>query len=367
MFLSEPNYLILFNLAVGFVLGIVFYRADYCMAGMFRDIFLFRDYSLLRSLLLLVVTAMLLFYITILAGFIHLYPPPTFGYATIPTVIGGVLFGLGMVLASGCIVGTLYKMAKGNLTNLIAFIGIISGSLIYAESHPFWESLRTNTVLIKHILLLSMRPKTDLIILIIIFTTSVVLFLKWKKEGKWNIEAYATGYLKPWKAALIIAMLNSLAYIFSGWPMGISTAYAKIGAYIESFFFPNHVKGLSYFKDASISFNISGVTIAGGAAPRADIITFTEMALMVGIVTGSFVTSIFLKEFKIYGLPPKKQVVSAFLGGVLLAYGARIAGGCNLKFVVGALPLLSIQGIVFVIGMVIGSYLGAKIIKKLFL
>ncbi|MFN3740832.1 MAG: YeeE/YedE family protein, partial [Thermodesulfovibrionales bacterium] len=63
MLLHEPFYLFSFNLIMGIILGSIFYRADYCMAGIFRDVFLFRDYSLLRSLLLLVVTAMFLFYL----------------------------------------------------------------------------------------------------------------------------------------------------------------------------------------------------------------------------------------------------------------------------------------------------------------
>lgn len=235
MFLNEPYYLFFFNLAVGIILGSVFYRADYCMAGMFRDMFLFKDYSLLRSLLLLVVTAMSLFYLAGLSGFIHLYPPPTYGYASAATVIGGIVFGIGMVMASGCVVGTLYKMAKGNLTNLIAFIGIIAGSLTYAESHPFWESLRTDTVFIKKMFLWDMAFENDVIILMIILSAALMLFLKWKREGKWKLEAYATGYLQPWKAALIIAVLSTSTYIFSGWPMGITTAYAKIGVYILNF------------------------------------------------------------------------------------------------------------------------------------
>lgn len=362
MFLNEPYYLFFFNLSVGIILGSVFYRADYCMAGMFRDAFLFRDYSLLRSLLLLVVTAMFLLYIARLSGLIHLYPPPTYGYASAATIIGGIVFGIGMVMASGCVVGTLYKMAKGNLTNLIAFIGIIAGSLVYAESHPFWESIRTETVFIRQMFLW----EGDVIILIIMIV-ALMLFLKWKKEGKWNLEAYAAGYLQPWKAALIIAVLNILVYIFSGWPMGITTAYAKIGGYIETILYPDHIQSLAYFSQDSVSINISGVNISGGASSKIDIITFTELALVIGIIAGSFLTSVFFREFKIYGFPPKKQAVSAFLGGMLLAYGARIAGGCNLKFIVGALPLLSIQGIVFVVAMTFGSYLGSKTIKKLFL
>jgi uncharacterized membrane protein YedE/YeeE len=363
MLLNESYYLFFFNLFVGIILGSVFYRADYCMAGMFRDVFLFRDYSLLRSLLLLVIVAMALFFTARLSGFIYFYPPPTYGYASLATIIGGIIFGIGMVMASGCVVGTLYKMARGNLTNLIAFIGIIAGSMVYAESHPFWESLRTDTVFIRHMFLWG----GDFIILVFIVPAALMLFLKWKKEGKWNLEAYAVGYVQPWKAALIIAVLNVLVYIFSGWPMGITTAYAKIGAYIENFFCTDHVQSLAYFSQNPVSINISRVNISGGASPKVDIITFTELALIVGIIAGSFLTSVFLREFKIYGLPPKKQAISAFLGGMLLAYGARIAGGCNLKFIVGALPLLSIQAIVFVAGMVIGSYFGTWIIKKLFL
>lgn len=366
MFLNEPYYLFFFNLSVGIILGSVFYRADYCMAGMFRDVFLFRDYSLIRSLLLLFVTAMSLFYLARLLGFIQFFPPPTYGYASINTVIGGFVFGIGMVMASGCVVGTLYKMAKGNLTNLIAFIGIIAGSMVYAESHPFWESLRQNAPFTTQIFLGDTGLNNELIIILILLM-ALVIFLKWKRQGIWNVEAYATGYLQPWKAAMIIAVLNVLVYIFSGWPMGITTAYAKLGAYIENIFCADHVRSLTYFSQNSVSINISGINIGGGAAPRNDIITFTEMALGAGILAGSFLTSVFLKEFRIYGLPPKKQAISAFFGGMLLAYGARIAGGCNLKFIIGASPLLSIQGIIFVVAMTIGAYLGSKIIKKVFL
>lgn len=366
MFLNEPYYLFFFNLSVGIILGSVSYRADYCMAGMFRDVFLFRDYSLIRSLLLLVVTAMSIFYLARLSGFIHFYPPPTYGYASITTIIGGFVFGIGMVMASGCVVGTLYKMSKGNLTNLIAFMGIIAGSMTYAESHSFWESLRQDALFTTQMFVGDTRLNSELIIILILLT-ALVIFLKWKRQGRWNVEAYATGYLQPWKAALIIAVLNVLVYIFSGWPMGITTAYAKIGAYIENIFCADHVRSLTYFSQNSISINMSGVNITGGASPKVDIITFTEIALGAGIIAGSFLTSVLLREFRIYGLPPKKQAISAFVGGMLLAYGARIAGGCNLKFIVGALPLLSIQGIIFVISMTAGAYFGSKIIKNVFL
>jgi hypothetical protein len=349
---------------VGIVFGVVLYRADFCMAGIFRDIFLIKDYALLRSLFLLVVLSAILFHFARLSGLVAIYPPPPYGYPSLATLMGGLLFGIGMVLAGGCVVGTLYKMAGGNLTNLIAFLGIVGGSLVYAEFHQFWKAFRADSTITQNILLSEISPGGGWAVLAAISVASLIVFLKWKSEGKWNVKAYAQGYLQPWKAAAIIAVLNTAALIFAGWPMGITTAYAKMGAYVEKLFMPSHVARLSYFSQDSVTVEFGSSVVSGGAGPHVDIISVTELALVAGIVAGAFLTAVFLREFRIYGLPPRRQAVSAFAGGILLAFGARVASGCNVKFVLGALPLLSLQAVFFVAAMVGGAYLGAKIIKR---
>ncbi|MEJ2201296.1 MAG: YeeE/YedE thiosulfate transporter family protein, partial [Desulfuromonadaceae bacterium] len=96
------------------------HRSDFCMAGMFRDLFLFRDYSMLRVLLLLVLVSMVLFESFRLLGLLHL-PFPLFAPPCWANLIGGTLFGVGMVLAGGCVVGTLYRLGAGSLPSLMAF------------------------------------------------------------------------------------------------------------------------------------------------------------------------------------------------------------------------------------------------------
>lgn len=366
MLIDHAYYLFAFNLLIGLILGSIFYRADFCMAGMFRDVFLFRNYSMLRSLAVYLAAAMVLFFLIRQSGFALFNPPPVYTYPSAATLAGGLVFGVGMVLAGGCVVGTLYKMASGNLTNLIAFCGIIAGSLLYAETHSLWESFRDNTVIVESRLLSDISPLGEKAFIIVAAAASIVVFMRWAVQGKLKYEAYAEGYLKPWKAALIIAVLNASAYMLSGWPMGVTTAYAKIGAFIENLFVPSHAGGLQYFNQDSISaIAPSGMKIAGGAGPRMDVIFFTESALVAGIVIGAFATASWFKEFKIYGLPPRRQAVSAFVGGLLLAFGARIAAGCNLKFVLGALPFFALQGIVFAAGMIGGAFLGTVILKKI--
>jgi rhodanese-related sulfurtransferase len=43
------------------------------------------------------------------------------------TFLGGVLFGIGMVIAGGCTAGTLFRVGEGNVPSLIAAVGMIAG------------------------------------------------------------------------------------------------------------------------------------------------------------------------------------------------------------------------------------------------
>ncbi len=97
MLLGETYYLFAFNLLLGLILGSVSYRADFCLAGMFRDIFLFRNYSMLRSLAVSLAAAMVLFFLIRRLGLAVFNPLPVFKYPSIATLAGGFVFGVGMV------------------------------------------------------------------------------------------------------------------------------------------------------------------------------------------------------------------------------------------------------------------------------
>ena len=64
-----------------------------------------------------------------------------------------------MVLAGGCVVSTLYKMAGGNLAHGLAFVGIIVGSLLYAEVHPFFKVAESLTSLSEAVTLFRVWPR----------------------------------------------------------------------------------------------------------------------------------------------------------------------------------------------------------------
>ena len=349
---------------LGFVFGIVLYRGDYCMVAMLRDFFLIRDTTLLRSFVFYFLTASVLFYFGGLSGLLPFVPPPTFAPPSLATIAGGLLFGIGMVLAGGCVVGTLYKMAGGNLVNWLGFFGILAGSLLYAEVHPLIQRFSAQTTVTHSITVTQDNPLVQSLLLLAILAACLLAIRRWSRQGSLNVISHARGYIQPWTVAVILALLNFFYYILSGAPMGITTAYAKVAGYLEQVFMPEHVAGLAYFQENSISFQFEKILISGGAGPRMDYISHTELSLMAGIFSGALVAALYYKEFKIYRMPPWRQAVAALGGGILLAMGARIASGCNVKFFLGGLPLLAWQSIIFAAAVIAGAWIGTQILTR---
>lgn len=117
----EYAYILMFSLLLGLAAGFVMHRSDFCIAGMFRDLFLFGTVFKLRTLLLLVASSMSLFEMARQFGVLSIYPFPLFGSPSLANIIGGFIFGVGMVLAGGCVVGSLYKMGAGSVPGINIF------------------------------------------------------------------------------------------------------------------------------------------------------------------------------------------------------------------------------------------------------
>lgn len=354
-------------LGIGLLLGTVLYRSDFCMAGMLRDAFLFRDRTRLRHLFLAVMLTLFLFLLVRESGWQTFESPAGFNRGSLLGAAGGVVFGIGMVLAGGCVFSTLYKMAGGNLTYVLVFCGIITGSLLYAEFFPRLHVLEQQLALGGAAGLNQLWPQAARAASWLLVAGSVILFIRWQRQGRWQIHSAAEGFVQPWLAAVFLAWLNGAAYLLSGLPMGISTAYAKLGSFAENLFLPAHVAQLEYFNRITLVIKAGETFLYGGAGPRLDMVAYTEGALLLGILLGAFFNALLLGEFRIHGWPPMRQGGAAFAGGVLLALGARMANGCNIKHLLGGLPLLSFQSLLFFGGLLVGTWLGARLLPRIIL
>ncbi len=117
--LDRPNFAVL--LLFGAVFGIIFQRSRLCFAAGFREIFASRDTRLLRWILVAEIVGIIGFSILKFKGFI---PADHFVFPTgINSVLGGFIFGIGMVIAGGCGSGILWRSAEGYVRHWFAVIG----------------------------------------------------------------------------------------------------------------------------------------------------------------------------------------------------------------------------------------------------
>jgi len=359
--------IVLSSLAIGLTAGFVMHRADFCVTASFRDLFLFRDFFLLRQMILLVVVSMVLFEFGRLSGLITLYPFPLLGAPSLANAAGGFVFGIGMVLAGGCVVGNLYKMGAGSLTSALAFAGMLAGSAAYAEIHPQWSAFAKSTVLVKNVVTVPQwLGVSPFVLLLPLAAIGSVWLVREFRAGRMHRPGFAAGHLAPSRAAVILALLGFVSYVVIGMPMGITTSYSKLGAGIESLIAPAHAGQLAYFSLQPLNYTppFSEHAIQGGPGPKLDAIAAIQFPLIFGIIGGAMVSALRVGEWRLQWRLPRRQLLSALSGGLLLGLAARMAPSCNVWHLWGGVPILALQSLLFVAGLLPGTWVGARLLTR---
>lgn len=355
------------SLFIGLVAGFVMHRADFCTTASFRDLFLFRDFFLMRQMILLIVVSMALFEFGRLTGLIARQPFPLLGAPTLANVAGGFVFGIGMVLAGGCVVGSLYKLGAGSLASGLAFAGMIAGSAAYAEIHPRWSAFARSTVLVRDAITvpqwLGVSPTA---VLLPVAAVAGLWLVREFRAGRMQRPGFAAGHLAPWRAAVILALLGFASYVLVGMPIGITTSYAKLGAAIESVFAPGHVAGLAYFSLQPLDYTppFSDRAISGGPGPQFDAVAAIQYPLILGIVGGALISAWRVGEWRPAWRLQPRQLVSVVVGGILIGLAARMAPSCNVWHLWGGVPILALQSLAFVAGLLPGTWVGARLLAR---
>jgi uncharacterized membrane protein YedE/YeeE len=125
----------------------------------------------------------------------------------------------------------------------------------------------------------------------------------------------------PYLVGALLGALTWLTFYFSDKPVGASSFYATIAGKLGMLIAPKHTKGLAYFKENPPKFGWEAVfvlaTIIGGFAAA---ITGSEF-------NNQWLPDMWVVKFGSDSLP--LRAASALGGGILMAFGARMAGGCT--------------------------------------
>lgn len=123
-------------LGLGIGLGFTLEKSRFCFVSAFRDPILTGMTALSQAVILLLGVSILGF--AIVAGFgqgykLNVYP------LGINTIAGGLLFGIGMVLAGGCASGILMRIGEGFAMQMLAFVGVLLGVAFGGKSLSWWQ------------------------------------------------------------------------------------------------------------------------------------------------------------------------------------------------------------------------------------
>lgn len=126
--------------ALGIVFGFVLERSGFGRAQKIVAQFEGTDMSVLKAMLTAIATAMLGLVVLSGAGLIDLGGVQAF-YPTWlwPMMVGGLAFGVGAVIAGYCPGTSVVAAASGKLDGAATVLGVVVGSLVYAEAEPLFR------------------------------------------------------------------------------------------------------------------------------------------------------------------------------------------------------------------------------------
>lgn len=129
---------LIFILGTG--LGYTLQKSRFCFTAAFRDPLITGITELTQAVILLIGISVVGFAaVYYLSQGTHRFLVLNILPFGISTIIGGVLFGIGMVLAGGCVSGVLMRIGEGFGMQMVAFVGLLIGAYAGKSSQSFWR------------------------------------------------------------------------------------------------------------------------------------------------------------------------------------------------------------------------------------
>lgn len=289
----------------GFLIGFVLQYGGLCFHSMFAGAWS-GDTRLLREWLFGVAVGSV--------GLAILYATPWsdglnrgLAFRPVANILGGLLIGVGMVVAQSCVSGLFYKLGSGMLGAAIGLAGWATGELIGRQVH-----VGGPTVL----------------------------------DG--GLSATVPGVLNlPRIAVAVVLLLVVLAWLRAVPRLGLALGLVLIAAWILA------RAGGSSFGPSSVG---AVASVADGTPNR------WLIAFLIGITLGGFASARNRGEVVVRG-ESLKRIAGLALGGVLLGAGGWIAGGCNLGHGLSGVAQLNVSSWVVVAAMAAGVQATRRLLR----
>lgn len=367
--------------SVGIGVGFVLQRARFCFTSAFRDLFLLGQGRTMRGILAGLVVATLGFAMVMAT----IIPNPATG--NLPNdahilplgpalVLGGLLFGFGMVIAGGCVSGALYRMGEGYVASWVAMGGVMIG--LYALNRT-WNWWWDHSISMDGFFWLptNIGYAGSIALTIGGLGAAYVGVMWWERRASGNMPVIPIKRREPPPPANVTDDIRRvLRRVFKQeWtPLAGGIALALLNVLLFIRYRPLGVVGeiSRWSNDVGDTLGVGVGTLKGldGLAGCAPVLAegaswFTDAFMLnAGIVIGSFASATFAREFRIRAPRSPRRYLQSLGGGVVMGYGAGLGLGCTIGAFFSAVPSLALNGWVYAAALAGGAFLGVNVIKR---
>ncbi len=345
------------------ILGAVANRTNFCTMGAVSDWVNMGDTRRIRAWFLAMAIAVIGTVVFELLGILALdgTRPPyrTTNFAFPRYLLGGLMFGVGMTLASGCGNKNLVRIGGGNLKSVLVFVvvGIFAYLMNKTDFYAILFHSWINPVTVNLAAtgfegqdlgslmsgLLDVDAAAARAVLGGLFA-AVVLFLVFRSA---DFRASSENII----GGAIVGLSVLGAWYLTGGPSGLE-------ALEEAEWMDQKPEGLGV---QSFSFiTPMGETLSFLAQPGASLFTF-GVAAVAGVILGSFGYAILTGNFRIEWFANVADFVRHLVGAVLMGIGGVLAMGCTIGQGITGISTLALGSFIALSAIIVGSAMTMKV------
>ena len=312
-------------LILGFLFGAILQYSKLNRFNVISGMATLENFAVAKAIAVAIGTGAVIIAIEIGLGFAtyHIKPFLLGGIA-----IGGIVFGSGMAILGYC-PGTLpVSLGEGSLDAFIGIIGALVGGFIYTLVVPSVQSvlgpdlgnISLNTLIGQHHF--------------IFYVVDIMLGVAFVWAAFWFNKKEKATDLKWLYSGIGLAVLNAVVFleVVSNRIIGASTAYPYVADLITGTTSNNYFSKIEQPGQWEVLF-LTGAFISG---------------IVISLLRKEFKITLIHSSWEKYkGNSATKRILWSFIGGFILIFGARMAGGCTSGHILSGGMQLAVSSLVF--------------------
>jgi uncharacterized protein len=346
--LAAPQVLAWGGLAIGVVFGVLLERTRFCAMGALSDLVAFGDRRRLRAWLLAsavaIIGAQSLQAAAVVDLGLSMYLAPSLNW--LGNILGGLMFGIGMVFAGGCASRNLVRLGGGDLRAVVVLVvmGVCAYMTLGGILGPLRVALENMSAIgTQQSLAAWLAGASGLSML----------------TARWLVTAVLAGGLLIycWRDA---AFRRAPALWAGGIGVGLCVvaAWAVSGlAYDEFAVLPQAPQALSFVRP-------SGDTLEYLQRYTANAVPGFGVATVLGTVLGASLAALSAGRFKLVGFADSADTLRNLSGAALMGVGGVVAMGCSIGQSLSGVSTLAVGSLLAALALIAGGVLGLRILER---